>query len=80
MAFRITKVNITTEKAINRIIKCHTKSRDIVCDPLVGTGTTAVCAQALGRNWIVGDISDEFCNLTKQRLGLFGGDADGQGI
>ena len=65
------------EKAISRIIKCHTAVEDVVCDPFVGSGTTAVCAQELGRNWIVGDISSEFCKLTSERLGLFGGYVNG---
>ncbi len=40
----------------------------VVCDPLLGSGTTAIAAEALGRHWIGIDISKEYCSLAWQRI------------
>ncbi len=60
-----------TEKPLNLfkyLIEVSSNKGDIVCDPCVGSGTTAVAAKILGRNFLVGDISDEYCKLTERRL------------
>jgi len=50
------------------LIAQSTQPKEIVLDPFVGSGTTAVAAQLLNRQFIVGDISQRAVNLTKQRL------------
>jgi len=40
----------------------------VVLDPFMGSGTTAVAAQRLGRRWIGIDISDEYCRMADGRL------------
>jgi len=41
---------------------------DIVLDPFVGSGTTAVVAKSLGRNFVGIEISKEYCKIAKDRL------------
>lgn len=41
-----------------------------VLDPFMGSGTTAVAAKKLGRTFIGIDISPEYCDMARQRLGL----------
>lgn len=55
-------------KLFKYLIEVSSKKGDIVCDPCVGSGTTAVAAKKLDRNFLVGDISDEYCKLTERRL------------
>jgi site-specific DNA-methyltransferase (adenine-specific) len=47
----------------------------IVCDPHMGSGSTAIAAEAEGRDWIGIDISKEYCKLANERIlahrGLF---------
>ncbi len=47
----------------------------IVLDPFMGSGTTAVAAESLGREWIGIDLSKGYCKLAKERIlaarGLF---------
>jgi site-specific DNA-methyltransferase (adenine-specific) len=49
-------------------IKKLTKENDIVLDPFVGSGTVAKACKNLGRNFIGIDISEEYCNIARQRL------------
>ena len=43
---------------------------DIVLDPMSGSGTTCKMAKELGRNFIGIDISHEYCELAKKRIGI----------
>lgn len=49
-------------------IKLFTKKGDIVLDPFVGSGTTALVAKKLGRKYIGIDIKIDYCNMAKQRV------------
>jgi DNA modification methylase len=49
-------------------IKLFTKKDDIVLDPFVGSGTTAIACKELSRNYIGIDIDKNICNLTRGRL------------
>ena len=40
----------------------------MVVDPLCGSGTTCVAAKMLGRNYIGIDISEEYCQIARDRL------------
>lgn len=43
-------------------------SRQMVLDPFMGSGTVALAAKRLGRNFIGIDISPEYCQLAEERL------------
>lgn len=49
-------------------IALFTREQDIVLDPFVGSGTTAVSAQKLNRRFIGIDISAEYCHIARCRL------------
>ena len=51
-------------------IRLFTKKGDIVLDPFLGSGTTAIVANELGRNYIGIDINKEFCKLASESLKL----------
>lgn len=51
-----------------RCIALSTKKDDIVLDPFVGAGTTAIAAVTLGRKYIGFDISDEYLNLAGNQV------------
>ena len=50
------------------IIQCFTRPGDIVLDPMVGSGSTCVAANVLGRNYIGIDISEEYCEISRTRI------------
>lgn len=45
-----------------------TDEGDIVLDPFVGTGTTAIAAKRLGRKYIAIDIDSKYVEMTKKKL------------
>jgi len=49
--------------------KCISSTHaNVVLDPFMGSGTTAVAAQSLGRNWIGIDISEDYCRMANDRV------------
>jgi DNA modification methylase len=49
-------------------IQCFSPPGGVVLDPFVGSGSTAVAAKMLGRQYIGIDISKEYCDLANERL------------
>jgi site-specific DNA-methyltransferase (adenine-specific) len=51
-----------------RLILLYTNIGDIVLDPFMGSGTTALAAKMTQRHYIGYDISPEYCALGEERL------------
>lgn len=49
-------------------INTTTAKDDIVFDPFMGSGTTAMAAKQLNRNYIGIEINPEYCEIAKKRL------------
>jgi len=49
-------------------IRLFTKPGDIVLDPFVGSGTTALAALQLGRHFVGIDINNEYVELSNERI------------
>jgi len=49
-------------------IKLFTEKHDVVLDPFVGSGTTAVVAKSLERRYIGIDQNDEYCKMARASL------------
>ncbi len=65
------KVEHKTQKPIELVKKCilcSSNSGDLVLDPFGGSGTTYAVAEAFSRKWIGTEISQEYCELIKERL------------
>jgi site-specific DNA-methyltransferase (adenine-specific) len=56
------------EALIEKLILASSAPGQLVVDPFVGSGTTAVVAARLGRSWIVGDGDPRFVGLARERL------------
>lgn len=50
-------------------IKLFTKKGDVVLDPFIGSGTTALVARQLNRHYIGIDVKPEYCEIARERLG-----------
>ena len=49
-------------------IKAFTQEGDHVIDPMVGSGSSAVAASALNRRFTGIDISEEYCEMARNRV------------
>ena len=56
------------EKLIERIIKAVTNKGDIILDPFMGSGTTAVVAKRLNRDFVGYELNSEYVDIAKKRL------------
>ena len=56
------------EKLIERIVKASSNEGDIVLDPFMGVGTTAVVCKKLNRNFIGFEINPNLIEIIQKRL------------
>lgn len=49
-------------------LRNNSKETDLILDPFLGSGTTAVACKELGRKFIGIEISKEYCSIAEQRL------------
>lgn len=58
------------EQLVEDHIKSWSNEGDLVLDPFAGSGTTLKAAKNLNRKYIGIEISSEYCDITKQRIGI----------
>ena len=71
MSFSGEKVGYPTQKnesLVSRIVRASSNPDDLVLDFCVGSGTTAVVAEKLGRRWVACDASPIAVHATRKRL------------
>lgn len=61
------------ERLIERIILAGSNKGDLILDPFMGSGTTAVVAKKLNRNYIGYELIKEYVDIAKKRLDSIGG-------
>ncbi len=59
---------IYPEYIIQELIKLLTRKDDIVLDPFIGSGTTAVAAKKLNRDYIGIDVNPTYCKYAERKL------------
>ena len=57
------------EELIERIVLSGTNKDDVVLDPFMGSGTTAVVAKKLGRHYLGYETVNEYCEIAEKRIG-----------
>lgn len=56
------------EELVSTILENFSKEDDIIYDPFMGTGTTAVVAKQLNRKFIGSEISQRYIEIAEERL------------
>jgi len=67
------------EKLLAKLILASTNEGDLVFDPFIGSGTTAVVAKKLGRRYVGIELDNYYCSLALKRLELAENDKKIQG-
>src|SRR5215213_5204789 len=68
------------EKLLAKIILASTNENDLILDPFAGSGTTAVTAKKLNRNFCAVECDERYCLLAEKRLKLAEKDKTIQGF
>lgn len=55
-------------KVVAEFIQLLTQTGDVVLDPFMGSGSTAVAAKQLGRHYLGFDLNPEYCRFAEERL------------
>lgn len=55
-------------RATSYLVKCFSKENDVVLDPFIGSGTTAVACKQLKRDFIGFEIVEEYVDIANKRL------------
>jgi len=58
-------------KLIQQVVLTSSKKGDLILDPFLGSGTTAVVARALGRNWIGIEKEKKYVDLAQNRINQY---------
>lgn len=56
------------EALIKRIVRCSTDEGDLVLDPFMGSGTSAVVAKKLKRNYLGYELQSDYIDIANKRL------------
>lgn len=56
------------EEMLKRIIIASSDKKDLVLDPFLGSGTTAIVANQLKRNWIGIEIDKKYIKMAEKRI------------
>ncbi len=68
------------EKLLAKIILASTNETDLILDPFAGSGTTAVVAKKLKRNFVGIESDENYCMIAEKRLELAETDPSIQGF
>lgn len=64
----LNKATFSTE-LVTRLLEIYCKKDELVLDPFMGTGTTAVACKIRGNNYIGFELSEKQCEWANKRLG-----------
>lgn len=53
---------------IKEVLRMFTKEGDLILDPFIGSGSTAVACKQLNRRFIGFEIKEEYCQIANRRL------------
>ena len=58
------------EQLVKNCIQLTTQENDVVLDPFMGSGTTAIVSENLKRKWIGFEVDNTYYNITQDRINV----------
>lgn len=55
-------------RLIKQLLSVHTEQGDIILDPFLGSGTTAVACVETGRHYIGIELEEKYCEIARRRV------------
>jgi DNA modification methylase len=55
-------------KLLHKLLRLYSKKDELILDCFLGSGTTAVACEKLGRRWIGIEISEKYCEIAARRI------------
>ena len=68
------------EKLLAKVILASTNPGDLILDPFAGSGTTAVAAKKLGRDFVAIEADEDYCLIAAKRLEMAKRETSIQGV
>jgi DNA modification methylase len=68
MPFREAHFATYPERLIEPCVLAGSRPGDVVLDPFLGAGTTAVVAQRLGREWVGCELNPDYAAIAEERI------------
>jgi len=68
------RLNHPAQKPINlfsKLLKVHSNENDVILDPFMGSGTTAIACLELNRKYIGFEIDEEYYKLAQERIDIY---------
>lgn len=59
---------IFPETLAGSLIEAFSDAGDLIYDPFMGSGTTAIVAEKLGRKWAGSELIKEYCDIANKRI------------
>lgn len=59
------------EELPNRLIQLYSFTNDVILDPFIGSGTTAISALKAGRKYVGYEINQDYIDLAHRRIALY---------
>ena len=67
---KINHPSVKPTSLIINLLNVHSEEASLILDPFLGSGTTAVACEKLGRRWIGIEISEKYCEIAAKRISL----------
>ena len=68
------ETNHPTEKPLSllrHLIEIHSNENDLILDPFIGSGTTAIACLETNRNFIGMELEPKYCDIANNRISEF---------
>lgn len=68
---KIEHPSVKPSDLIEKLLKVHSNETDLILDPFIGSGTTAIACLKTNRNYIGIELESKYCDIANKRISEF---------